>query len=148
MTDRHLVTPAMTERIAVLLHTAKISPSQTGERWLLHLTRHSRNTDTPQTTTLTVCWSGQYWQLQGATNAGDWPDMHHAFNEVCFNLSQQHYWYCEGGPLATEQMPLIFDRWQAEFLSQYHPEQVSIRCEPLPSRIEARQEHSVNTPMR
>ena len=47
---------------------AKLTPTRSGQRWLLHLTP-----DRPQTRTVTlkVRWSGVQWQLLTISNAED-----------------------------------------------------------------------------
>ena len=83
---------------------AKITPTNSGQRWLLHLTP-----DSPQasTVTLQVRWSGVQWQLLSLTNAEDWHTMSQPRDEICIDPKRSCFWRCQAGPVSLTDQPRV-----------------------------------------
>ena len=84
--------------------SAKLTPTRSGQRWLLHLTP-----DNPQasTVTLQVRWSGSQWQLLSLTNAEDWHTMSQPRNEICIDPKRRCFWQCQAGPVPLSEQPRV-----------------------------------------
>ena len=84
---------------------AKLTPAQSGERWLLHLTPDSPHA---RTVTLQVRWSGTQWQLLSLTNAEDWHTMSQPVDEICVDPSRSCFWRAQAGSVPlTEQSRVL-----------------------------------------
>ena len=90
---------------------AKLTPTRSGQRWLLHLTP-----DSPQasTVTLQVRWSGAQWQLLSLTNADDWHTMSQPRDEICIDPKRNCFWRCQAGPVALTEQPRILASFLAD----------------------------------
>lgn len=90
--------------------SAKLTPTHSGQRWLLHLTP-----DNPlaRTVTLQVRWSGVQWQLLTLTNAEDWHTMSQPVDELCIDPKRRCFWHCQAGPVPLSEQPRVL----ANFLS-------------------------------
>ncbi|MDL5384989.1 hypothetical protein ACTG2N_07650 [Aeromonas hydrophila] len=84
--------------------SAKLTPTHSGQRWLLHLTP-----DSPQvrTVTLQVRWSGGQWQLLTLTNAEDWHTMSQSRDEICIDPKRRCFWRCQAGPVPLTEQPRV-----------------------------------------
>ena len=84
--------------------SAKLTPTRSGQRWLLHLTP-----DSPQarTVTLQVRWSGVQWQLLSLTNAEDWHTMSQPRDEICIDPKRSCFWRCQAGPVSLTDQPRV-----------------------------------------
>jgi hypothetical protein len=90
--------------------SAKLTPTRSGQRWLLHLTPDSPPT---RTVTLQVRWSGVQWQLLSLTNAEDWHTMSQPRDEICIDPKRSCFWRCQAGPVPLSERPRVL----ANFLS-------------------------------
>ncbi|WP_429111162.1 hypothetical protein [Aeromonas rivipollensis] len=84
--------------------SAKLTPTRSGQRWLLHLTP-----DSPQASTVTfqVRWSGVQWQLLSLTNAEDWHTMSQPRDEICIDPKRSCFWRCQAGPVSLTDQPRV-----------------------------------------
>ncbi|MGS3140537.1 hypothetical protein ACB316_20375 [Aeromonas sanarellii] len=73
---------------------AKLTPTCSGQRWLLHLTPGSQQAST---VTLQVRWSGVQWQLLSITNADDWRTMSQTVDEICIDPKRRCFWRSQAG---------------------------------------------------
>lgn len=89
---------------------AKITPTRSGQRWLLHLTSES---PLARTVTLQVRWSGVQWQLLSLTNAEDWHTMSQPVDEICIDPKRSCFWHCQAGPVTLSEQSRVL----ANFLS-------------------------------
>ena len=83
---------------------AKITPTSSGQRWLLHLTPDSPHI---RTVTLQVRWSGVQWQLLSLTNAEDWHTMSQPRDEICIDPKRSCFWRCQAGPVSLTDQPRV-----------------------------------------
>ena len=83
---------------------AKITPTSSGQRWLLHLTPDSQQAST---VTLQVRWSGVQWQLLSLTNAEDWHTMSQPRDEICIDPKRSCFWRCQAGPVSLTDQPRV-----------------------------------------
>ncbi len=85
--------------------SAKLTPTRSDQRWLLHLTPDS---PPARTVTLQVRWSGVQWQLLSLTNAEDWHTMSQPRDEICIDPKRSCFWHCKAGPVPlTEQSRVL-----------------------------------------
>ncbi|HEH9428946.1 TPA: hypothetical protein SIA32_004261 [Aeromonas sobria] len=91
--------------------SAKLTPTRSGQRWLLHLTP-----DNPQarTITLQVLWSGVQWQLLSLTNAEDWCTMSQPRDEICIDPERRYFWRCQAGPVPLNEQPRVLANFLAD----------------------------------
>lgn len=84
--------------------SAELTPTRSGQRWLLHLTP-----DSPQarTVTLQVRWSGAQWQLLTLTNADDWHTMSQPRDQICIDHKRRSFWRCQAGPVPLTEQPRV-----------------------------------------
>ncbi|WP_349918585.1 hypothetical protein [Aeromonas veronii] len=108
---------------------AKLTPNRNGQRWLLHLTP-----DSPQARTITVQirWSNPNWQLLSVTNAGDWPDMNQAVDEICFDSKRRSYWRCQAGPVSPLEQIQVLARFMADLQRSCTNHGFTVESGPLP----------------
>ncbi|HAU4875374.1 hypothetical protein OR606_12950 [Aeromonas hydrophila] len=90
--------------------SAKLTPTCSGQCWLLHLTPGSQQAST---VTLQVRWSGVQWQLLSLTNAEDWHTMSQPVDEICIDPKRSCFWHCQAGPVPLSEQPRVL----ANFLS-------------------------------
>ncbi len=83
---------------------AKLRPTQSGKRWLLHLTPGSPHA---RTVTLQVRWSGVQWQLLTISNADDWHTMSQPRDEICIDPKRSCFWRCQAGPVSLTDQPRV-----------------------------------------
>ena len=83
---------------------AKLTPTRSGQRWLLHLTPGSQQAST---VTLQVRWSGVQWQLLSLTNAEDWHTMSQPVDEICIDPKRSCFWRCQAGPVSLTDQPRV-----------------------------------------
>ncbi|MCJ8216699.1 MULTISPECIES: hypothetical protein [Aeromonas] len=91
--------------------SAKLTPTRSGQRWLLHLTP-----DSPQasTVTLQVRWSGAQWQLLSLSNAEDWHTMSQPIDEICIDPKRCCFWRCQAGPVPLNEQPRVLASFLAD----------------------------------
>ena len=82
--------------------SAKLTPTRSGQRWLLHLTPDSQQAST---VTLQVRWSGVQWQLLSLTNAEDWHTMSQPRDEICIDPKRSCFWRCQAGRCRSASSP-------------------------------------------
>ena len=90
---------------------AKITPTSSGQRWLLHLTPDSQQAST---VTLQVRWSGVRWQLLSLTNAEDWRTMSQPRDEICIDPERRYFWRCQEGPVSLTDQPRVLANFLAD----------------------------------
>ncbi len=88
-------------RVAI---SAKLTPTRSGQRWLLHLTPDS---PPARTVTLQVRWSGVQWQLLSLTNAEDWRTMSQPVDEICIDPTRRCFWRSQAGPVPLSEQPRV-----------------------------------------
>ena len=84
--------------------SAKLTPTRSGQLWLLHLTPDSPHI---RTVTLQVRWSGVQWQLLSLTNAEDWHTMSQPRDEICIDPKRSCFWRCQAGPVSLTDQPRV-----------------------------------------
>lgn len=88
--------------------SAKLTPTRSGQRWLLHLTPDS---PPARTVTLQVRWSGVLWPL---TNAEDWHTMSQPRDELCIDPKHSCFWRCQEGPVSLTDQPRVLASFLAD----------------------------------
>ncbi|MFM4945650.1 hypothetical protein ACEUB1_01205 [Aeromonas dhakensis] len=91
--------------------SAKLTPTRSGQRWLLHLTPDS---SPARTVTLQVRWSGVQWQLLSFTNAEDWHTMSQPRDEICIDPKRRCFWRCQAGPVPLTEQPRVLANFLAD----------------------------------
>jgi hypothetical protein len=91
--------------------SAKLTPTRSGQRWLLHLTPDS---PAARTVTLQVRWSGVQWQLLSLTNAEDWHTMSQPRDEICIDPKRSCFWQCQAGPVQLTEQPRVLASFLAD----------------------------------
>ncbi|WP_111805637.1 hypothetical protein [Aeromonas allosaccharophila] len=91
--------------------SAKLTPTRSGQRWLLHLTPDSQQAST---VTLQVRWSGVQWQLLSLTNAEDWRIMSQPRDEICIDPKRRCFWRCQTGPVPLIEQPRVLANFLAD----------------------------------
>ena len=84
--------------------SAKLTPTRSGQLWLLHLTPDSPHI---RTVTLQVRWSGVQWQLLSLTNAEDWRTMSQPVDEICIDPTRRCFWRSQAGPVPLSEQPRV-----------------------------------------
>ena len=90
---------------------AKLTPTSSGQRWLLHLTPDS---PPARTVTLQVSWSGVQWQLISITNADDGRTMSQPKDEICIDPKHSCFWRCQEGPVSLTDQPRVLASFLAD----------------------------------
>ena len=90
---------------------AKITPTRSGQRWLLHLTPDRPHT---RTVTLQVRWSGAQWQLLTLTNAEDWHTISQPRDEICIDPEHRCFWRSQAGPVPLTEQPRVLANFLAD----------------------------------
>ena len=90
---------------------AKITPTRSSQRWLLHLTPDSPHI---RTVTLQVRWSGVQWQLLTISNAEDWHTMSQPVDEICIDPKRSCFWHCQAGPVPLTEQPRVLASFLAD----------------------------------
>ena len=91
--------------------SAKLTPTRSDQRWLLHLTPDSPHI---RTVTLQVRWSGVQWQLLSLTNAEDWHTMSQPRDEICIDPKRSCFWHCKAGPVPLTEQPRVLASFLAD----------------------------------
>lgn len=91
--------------------SAKLTPTRSGQRWLLHLTPDS---PPARTVTLQVRWSGVQWQLLSLTNTEDWHTMSQPRDEICIDPKRSCFWHCKAGPVPLTEQPRVLASFLAD----------------------------------
>ncbi len=91
--------------------SAKLTPTRSDQRWLLHLTPDS---PPARTVTLQVRWSGVQWQLLSLTNAEDWHTMSQPRDEICIDPKSSCFWHCKAGPVPLTEQPRVLASFLAD----------------------------------
>ncbi|MFM5532912.1 hypothetical protein ACET64_04250 [Aeromonas veronii] len=91
--------------------SAKLTPTRSGQRWLLHLTPDSPHI---RTVTLQVRWSGVQWQLLSLTNAEDWHTMSQPVDEICIDPKRSCFWRSQAGPVPLTEQPRVLANFLAD----------------------------------
>lgn len=117
--------------LSLMADNAALHPTQSGERWLLHLTP-----DTPhaKTTTMQLRWSGTHWQLLSISNAGDWPCMNRPIEELSFDSEHNRFWYCQGGPVTAQVQPHVLTNFLTELRRTCLHDGFTVESDPLQKR--------------
>jgi hypothetical protein len=108
---------------------AKITPTRSSQRWLLHLTPDSPNI---RTVTLQVRWSGVQWQLLSLTNAEDWRTMSQPRDEICIDPKRRCFWRCQAGPVPLTEQPLVLGNCLSNLQSICTHRGFTVVTDPLP----------------
>lgn len=108
---------------------AKIQPSHSGQRWLLHLTPDSPHA---RTVTLHLCWSGVQWQLLSITNAEDWRTMSQPVDEICVDPKRRCFWRCQAGPVPLSEQPRVLANFLADLQQTCTSCGYCVESDPLP----------------
>ncbi|QJT18066.1 hypothetical protein E5E96_12720 [Aeromonas sp. 1805] len=111
--------------------SAKLTPTRSGQRWLLHLTP-----DNPQasTVTLQVRWSGAQWQLLSLSNAEDWHTMSQPRDEICIDPKRRCFWRCQAGPVPLTELPLVLASFLADLQRICINRGYRVDSDPIPDK--------------
>ena len=91
--------------------SAKLTPTHSGQRWLLHLTPDSPHI---RTVTLQVRWSGAQRQLLSLSNADDGRTMSQPRDEICIDPKHSCFWRCQEGPVSHTDQPRVLASFLAD----------------------------------
>ena len=108
---------------------AKLTPTHSGQRWLLHLTP---GRPYARTVTLHLRWSGVLWQLISLTNAEDWHTMSQPVDEICVDPKHRCFWRCQAGPVALTEQPRVLASFLAELQRTCTNHGYRVESDPLP----------------
>ena len=117
---------------------AKLTPTRSGQRWLLHLTPGSKQA---RTVTLQVRWSGVQWQLLSLTNAEDWRTMSQPVDEICVDPTRRCFWRCQAGPVSLTEQPRVLASFLADLQRTCTNHGYRVESDPLPQE----ETHDVQT---
>jgi len=112
---------------------AKLTPTRSGQRWLLHLTPDSPHL---RTVTLQVRWSEGQWQLLSLTNAEDWRTMSQPSDEICIDPQRSCFWHCQAGPvpLTEHEQPRILASFLADLQRTCINRGYRVEIDPIPGK--------------
>lgn len=110
---------------------AKITPTSSGQRWLLHLTPDSPHI---RTVTLQVRWSGVQWQLLSLTNAEDWRTMSQPRDEICIDPKRRCFWHCQAGPVPLTEQPRVLANFLADLQRIGIHRGYAVESDPIPDK--------------
>ena len=110
---------------------AKITPTSSGQRWLLHLTPDSQQAST---VTLQVRWSGVQWQLLSLTNAEDWRTMSQPRDEICIDPERRCFWHCQAGPVPLNEQPRVLATFLADLQRICIHRGYAVESDPIPDK--------------
>lgn len=116
------------ERVAT---SAKLTPTRSGQRWLLHLTPGSPQAST---VTLQVRWSGVQWQLLSLSNAEDWHTMSQPRDEICIDPKRRCFWRCQAGPVPLTEQPRILASFLADLQRTCINRGYRVEIDPIPGK--------------
>ncbi|MCS3454464.1 hypothetical protein ACV1DG_21625 [Aeromonas hydrophila] len=111
--------------------SAKLTPTRSGQRWLLHLTP-----DSPQasTVTLQVRWSGVQWQLLTISNANDWRTMSQTVDEICIDPKRRYFWRSQAGPVPLTEQPRVLASFLADLQRICIHRGYAVASDPIPDK--------------
>ena len=118
--------------------SAKLTPTSSGQRWLLHLTPDS---PPARTVTLQVRWSGAQWQLLSLTNAEDWHTMSQPIDEICVDPTRHCFWRSQAGPVSLTEQPRVLASFLADLQRTCTNHGYRVESDPLPQE----ETHDVQT---
>ena len=110
---------------------AKITPTSSGQRWLLHLTPDSQQAST---VTLQVRWSGVQWQLLSLTNAEDWHTMSQPRDEICIDPKRSCFWRCQAGPVSLTDQPRVLASFLTDLQRICIHRGYAVASDPIPDK--------------
>ncbi|MFQ2335409.1 hypothetical protein [Aeromonas dhakensis] len=110
---------------------AKITPTSSGQRWLLHLTPDSQQAST---VTLQVRGSGVQWQLLSLTNAEDWHTMSQPRDEICIDPERHCFWHCQAGPVPLNEQPRVLANFLADLQRICIHRGYAVASDPIPDK--------------
>ncbi len=108
---------------------AKLTPTRSGQRWLLHLTPDSPHAST---VTLQVRWSGVQWQLLALSNAEDWHTMSQPRDEICIDHKRRCFWRCQAGPVPLTELPRVLASFLADLQRTCINRGYRVESDPIP----------------
>ena len=111
--------------------SAKLTPTRSGQRWLLHLTPDS---PPARTVTLQVRWSGVQWQLLSLTNAEDWHTMSQPSDEICIDPERRCFWRCQEGPVPLTEQPRVLASFLADLQRICIHRGYAVESDPIPDK--------------
>ena len=109
--------------------SAKLTPTRSGQRWLLHLTPDSPHI---RTVTLQVRWSGVQWQLLSLTNAEDWHTMSQPVDEICIDPTRRCFWRSQAGPVPLSEQPRVLGSFLSDLQRVCIHLGYRVESDPLP----------------
>ena len=118
--------------------SAKLTPTRSGQRWLLHLTPDNTQA---RTVTLQVRWSGVQWQLLSLTNAEDWRTMSQPIDEICVDPTRHCFWRSQAGPVSLTEQPRVLASFLADLQRTCTNHGYRVESDPLPQE----ETHDVQT---
>ena len=111
--------------------SAKLTPTRSGQRWLLHLTPDSPHI---RTVTLQVRWSGAQWQLLSLSNADDWRTMSQTVDEICIDPKRNCFWHCQAGPVPLTEQPRVLASFLADLQRICIHRGYAVESDPIPDK--------------
>ncbi len=111
--------------------SAKLTPTHSGQRWLLHLTPGSKQA---RTVTLQVRWSGAQWRLLSLTNAEDWHTMSQPRDEICIDPKHSCFWRCQEGPVSLTELPRVLASFLADLQRTCINRGYRVESDPIPDK--------------
>ncbi|HEA3202633.1 TPA: hypothetical protein RVS02_004204 [Aeromonas veronii] len=111
--------------------SAKLTPTRSGQRWLLHLTPRSQQAST---VTLQVRWSGVQWQLLSISNAEDWHTMSQPRDEICIDPKRRCFWQCQAGPVPLSEQPRVLANFLADLQRICIHRGYAVESDPIPDK--------------
>lgn len=110
---------------------AKLTPTRSGQRWLLHLTPSSPQA---RTVTLQVRWSGAQWQLLALSNAEDWHTMSQPRDEICIDPKHRCFWRCQAGPVPLSEQPCVLASFLTDLQRICIHRGYRVESDPIPDK--------------
>ncbi|MDX7744196.1 hypothetical protein [Aeromonas veronii] len=110
---------------------AKLTPTCSGQRWLLHLTPDSPHI---RTVTLQVRWSGVQWQLLSLTNAEDWHIMSQTVDEIWIDPKRRCFWRSQAGPVPLTEQPRVLASFLADLQRTCIHRGYRVESDPVPDK--------------
>ena len=116
--------------LGLVTTNAKLTPTSSGQRWLLHLTPGSPQAST---VTLQVRWSGVQWQLLTISNAEDWRTMSQTVDEICIDPKRSCFWRCQAGQVPITDQPRVLASFLADLQRICIHRGFSVASDPIPN---------------
>jgi len=111
--------------------SAKLTPTHSGQRWLLHLTPES---PLARTVTLQVRWSEGQWQLLSLTNAEEWHTMSQSVDEICIDPQRSCFWHCQAGPVPLTERPRVLASFLVDLQRICIHHGYAVASDPIPDK--------------